>query len=194
MFPEPLKPCIVPSIRVALSLKSTLVSFYAWYRTFPPRFDERLNLSDLWLRSGSRRWRSTETTGMISRFVRPCICYFSHYMDNSQNDMLMWLMSEAKGVERSIEGLARRMLLTNFVSIHTTSSASVDIMSPPIYNPNHCMPIDSHTDLLPPPCQSRIYRTPPRRGRCRDQRRRVDESWDRQDVQDRQFPPGDPAA
>ena len=41
-----------------------------------------------------------------------------------QNDMLMWLMSEAKGVERSLEGLARRMLAVNFTAIHTTSIVS----------------------------------------------------------------------
>ena len=41
----------------------------------------------------------------------------------------MWLMNEAKGVERSIEGLARRLLLLNFAAIHTTSVASVDIPS-----------------------------------------------------------------
>ncbi len=38
--------------------------------------------------------------------------------------MLMWLMSEAKGVERSLEGLARRMLAVNFAAIHTTSTVS----------------------------------------------------------------------
>ena len=43
-----------------------------------------------------------------------------HDMD-IQNDMLMWLMKEAKGVERSLEGLARRLLLVNFAAIHTTS-------------------------------------------------------------------------
>ena len=41
-----------------------------------------------------------------------------------QNDMLMWLMSEAKGVERSLEGLARRLLVVNFAAIHTTSNVS----------------------------------------------------------------------
>ena len=41
-----------------------------------------------------------------------------------QNDMLMWLMSEAKGVERSLEGLARRMLVVNFAAVHTTSLVS----------------------------------------------------------------------
>ena len=68
-------------------------------------------------------------TGMISRFVRP-LYLVSHYMTDAQNDMLMWLMSEAKGAERSPEGLARRLLAINFASIHTTSSASGDIPSP----------------------------------------------------------------
>ena len=39
----------------------------------------------------------------------------------------MWLMSEAKGVERSVEGLARRLLQINFAAIHSTSLASHDI-------------------------------------------------------------------
>jgi hypothetical protein len=51
-------------------------------------------------------------------------------MDDPQNDMLMWLMSEAKGVERSVEGLARRLLLVNFAGIHSTSVVSHDIQSP----------------------------------------------------------------
>jgi hypothetical protein len=38
--------------------------------------------------------------------------------------MLMWLMSEAKGVERSVEGLARRLLVVNFAAIFTTSLVS----------------------------------------------------------------------
>ena len=41
-----------------------------------------------------------------------------------QNDMLMWLMSEAKGVERSLEDVARRLLIVNFASIQTTSNVS----------------------------------------------------------------------
>ena len=39
-----------------------------------------------------------------------------------QDDMLMWLMSEAKGVERSLDGLARRLLFLNFASIQTISA------------------------------------------------------------------------
>ena len=48
-----------------------------------------------------------------------------------QNDMLMWLMSEAKGVERSVEGLARRLLVVNFAAIHSTSQASDNADIPP---------------------------------------------------------------
>ena len=33
-------------------------------------------------------------------------------------------MSEAKGVEKSLAGLARRILTVNFASIHTTSFVS----------------------------------------------------------------------
>ncbi|KAH9976988.1 cytochrome P450 [Russula compacta] len=46
---------------------------------------------------------------------------FGETWDDAPNDMLMWLMSEAKGIERSLEGLARRLLLANFASIHSTS-------------------------------------------------------------------------
>ena len=50
----------------------------------------------------------------------PVKVFVVHEVDE-QNDMLMWLMREAKGVERSLEGLARRLLLINFAAIHTTS-------------------------------------------------------------------------
>ena len=33
----------------------------------------------------------------------------------------MWLMNEAQGVEKSLDGLARRMVMVNFASIHTTT-------------------------------------------------------------------------
>ena len=36
-------------------------------------------------------------------------------------------MSEAKGVERSVEGLAWRLFAVNLASIHSTTLASVDI-------------------------------------------------------------------
>ena len=50
-------------------------------------------------------------------------------MRDPQNDMLMWLMSEAKGVERSLEGVARRLLVANLASIHSSALASHDCMT-----------------------------------------------------------------
>jgi hypothetical protein len=50
--------------------------------------------------------------------------------DDKPNDLLMWLMSEAKGVERSVEGLARRLLTINIAAISLTSVASDVIPSP----------------------------------------------------------------
>src|ERR1700733_11182313 len=50
-----------------------------------------------------------------------------------QNDLLMWLMSEAKGVERSLEGVARRLLFINFAGIGSTSTVShTDIFYEPL--------------------------------------------------------------
>ncbi len=39
----------------------------------------------------------------------------------------MWLMSKAKGVERSLEGVARRLLFLNLASVHSTSLVGDDI-------------------------------------------------------------------
>ena len=41
-----------------------------------------------------------------------------------QNDYLMWLMNDAQGVERSLGGFARRMLVVNFAAIFTSSLVS----------------------------------------------------------------------
>ena len=77
-------------------------------------------------------------------------------MVDSQNDMLMWLMSEAKGVERSIEGFARRLLVINFAAIHTTSLVSRAVLcsESSIVQSNHCMLIDPHASIVPSSCPS----------------------------------------
>jgi hypothetical protein len=65
---------------------------------------------------------------MISRFVIPLSRYLiSHYTTDSQNDMLMWLISETREVNMPVEGLARRLLLANLAGLHSTSSASDEI-------------------------------------------------------------------
>ena len=157
-FPEPLKPCIVSSICLFSSLKPALVLCHAFYRIFRPRFDRKSSLLSPWLRSDSQRWRSTGRTGMISRFVIPFYLVSFSLQDRFQNDMLMWLMSEAKGVERSIEGFARRLLVSNLAGIHSTSLASRARLSPsPIVQSNHRMPIDAHANIVPSSCPSRGY-------------------------------------
>jgi hypothetical protein len=68
----------------------------------------------------------------VCQTVYYCIWSLTHHLAGSQDDALMWLMNEAKGVERSVEGLARRLLLFNFASIHTTYLVSGSIPSPPM--------------------------------------------------------------
>jgi len=94
-----------------------------------------------------------------------------------QNDMLMWLMSEAKGVEKSLDGLARRVLFLNFASIHSTSRVRSRTVQLRVFDSIvlHCT--DSHTGIVPPSCEPEVYRTAPSRDRGRGSRRRLDESW-----------------
>jgi hypothetical protein len=54
----------------------------------------------------------------------------SHYVAASQNDLLMWFMSETPKEERTVENLARRLLLINLAAIHSTSSVCDEIPSP----------------------------------------------------------------
>jgi hypothetical protein len=67
---------------------------------------------------------------MTLRCVSPFFLNLSLYnyvihTTGAQSDMLMWLMSEAKGVERSLEGWARRLLNLDFTSVQTTSLVSL---------------------------------------------------------------------
>ncbi|KAH9176040.1 cytochrome P450 [Lactarius sanguifluus] len=66
---------------------------------------------------------------------------FGEDWDNKPNDMLMWLMSEAKGAERSLEDLALRMLMTNFAAIHTTSQAFTIVLYRLLSNPEYIEPL-----------------------------------------------------
>ncbi|KAI0277137.1 cytochrome P450 [Russula aff. rugulosa BPL654] len=65
--------------------------------------------------------------------------------DDKPNDMLMWLMSEAKGVEKSLEGVARRLLVVNFAAIHSTSLA---ILYRLLANPEHLEPLREEVDAV----------------------------------------------
>ncbi|KAI9465137.1 cytochrome P450 [Lactarius psammicola] len=66
---------------------------------------------------------------------------FGDDWDDKPNDMLMWLMSEAKGVERSLEGLARRLLVVNFAAIFSTSLMFTTVFYHLLSNPEYIDPL-----------------------------------------------------
>jgi len=68
--------------------------------------------------------------------------------DDKPNDMLMWLVTEATGVERSVEGFARRLLLANFAAIHTTSSTVTQVLYRLLANPEYLEPLREEVDAV----------------------------------------------
>ncbi|KAI0254414.1 cytochrome P450 [Lactifluus subvellereus] len=73
---------------------------------------------------------------------------FGEEWDDKPNDMLMWLMSEAKGVEKSVDGLARRLLLVNFAAIHTTSITFTQVLYRLLANPEHIEPLREEVEAV----------------------------------------------
>ncbi|KAH9975530.1 cytochrome P450 [Lactifluus volemus] len=73
---------------------------------------------------------------------------FGEDWDDKPNDMLMWLMSEAKGVERSLEGLARRLLRINFASIHTTSLTFIQVLYRLLLHPEYIQPLREEVEAV----------------------------------------------
>jgi len=59
----------------------------------------------------------------------------------AQNDVLMWLMYEAKDVEKSVEGLARRLLMVNLASIHSTSLTVTQVLYRLLSHPEYIEPL-----------------------------------------------------
>ncbi|KAF8467566.1 cytochrome P450 [Russula ochroleuca] len=68
--------------------------------------------------------------------------------DDKPNDVLMWLMSEAKGVERSVEGLARRLLLVNFAAVHSASLTLTQVLYRLLANPEYIEPLREEVDAV----------------------------------------------
>jgi len=68
--------------------------------------------------------------------------------DDQPNDMLMWLMNEAKGIERSPEGLARRLLTVNFAAIHSTSQTFTQVLYCLLANPEHIEPLRQEVEAV----------------------------------------------
>ncbi|KAF8555102.1 cytochrome P450 [Imleria badia] len=57
------------------------------------------------------------------------------------NDFLSWSMEEAKGVESTVEFLANRMLVINFVAIHTSSFSFTHALLYLAANPEYIQPL-----------------------------------------------------
>ncbi|KAI9440521.1 cytochrome P450 [Lactarius indigo] len=66
---------------------------------------------------------------------------FGKDWDDKPNDMLMWLMDDAKGAERTLEGLAQRLLVVNFAAIHTTSRAFTRLLYRLLSYPEYIEPL-----------------------------------------------------
>jgi len=64
------------------------------------------------------------------------------------NDMLMWLMSEAKGEERSLRSLARRMLIVNFSAIHSTTHTFTHVLYRLLSHPEHMEPLRQEVETI----------------------------------------------
>ncbi|KAF8488648.1 cytochrome P450 [Russula emetica] len=73
---------------------------------------------------------------------------YGEHWDDKPNDMLMWLMSEAKGVERSLEGWARRLLLVNVIGIHSTALTITQVVYRLLANPEYLEPLRQEVDAV----------------------------------------------
>ncbi|KAI9511438.1 cytochrome P450 [Russula earlei] len=61
--------------------------------------------------------------------------------DDRPNDLLMWFMNEAKGIEKSLDAVIRRMLAVNFAAIHTTSITFTQVLYRLLANPECIEPL-----------------------------------------------------
>ncbi|KAF8471427.1 cytochrome P450 [Russula ochroleuca] len=73
---------------------------------------------------------------------------FGENWDDAPNDMLMWLMSEAKGVERSLEGWTRRLLILNFASINATSVMLTQTLYRLLAHPEYIEPLRQEVEAV----------------------------------------------
>jgi hypothetical protein len=72
---------------------------------------------------------------MTSQYVQPLdMLGINRFYNYFQNDMLAWLMDQARGDEKCLRNLTLRVLVVNFAAIHTTSMVPHAFFScPPSY-------------------------------------------------------------
>jgi len=68
--------------------------------------------------------------------------------DDGPSDVLMGLMNEAQGPERTLEALTQRMLLVNVASIHTTSFTFMHILYRLMANPEYIDPLRQEVEVV----------------------------------------------
>ncbi|KAI0066399.1 cytochrome P450 [Artomyces pyxidatus] len=68
--------------------------------------------------------------------------------EDKPNDMLMWLMSEAKGEEQKLDHLARRLLAVNLAAIHTTSLSFTQAVYRLAANPEYMLPMREEVEAV----------------------------------------------
>ncbi|KAH9067779.1 cytochrome P450 [Lactarius vividus] len=66
---------------------------------------------------------------------------FGEDWEDKPNDLLMWVMDESQGADRSLRGFARRLLMINFAGIHTTSTAFTTVFYRILSNPECIEPL-----------------------------------------------------
>ncbi|KAI0059479.1 cytochrome P450 [Artomyces pyxidatus] len=68
--------------------------------------------------------------------------------EDKPNDMLMWLMSEAKGEEQNLDRLARRLLVVNLSAIHTSSLSFTQAIYRLAANPEYLLPMREEVEAI----------------------------------------------
>ncbi|KAJ7148805.1 cytochrome P450 [Mycena crocata] len=61
--------------------------------------------------------------------------------DERPNDLISWLLDHAVGEERTVENLVQRILMINFVAIHTTSNSFTQALYHLAANPEYVAPL-----------------------------------------------------
>ncbi|KAH9954865.1 cytochrome P450 [Russula dissimulans] len=80
-----------------------------------------------------------------TEFIRPMVEEWFKKMEEYGKD---WDDQLAKGVERSLDGLARRMLLVNFVAIHSTSQTFMQVLYRLLANPEYIEPLRQEVEAV----------------------------------------------
>ncbi|KAI9441481.1 cytochrome P450 [Lactarius indigo] len=73
---------------------------------------------------------------------------FGDDWDDKPNDLLMWLMNESQGAERSLRGFARRLLIINFAGIHSTTTAFTNVLYHVLSKPEYIEPLRHEVETV----------------------------------------------